>query len=255
MSMKEAYQKKLQAQSDEWSAEIDELEAKADKAEADAQLEYYKQIKELRSMQEAANSKLAELKEASDNAWEDLKAGMDSAWNSLGNALNPIISRRQKMKKINYSILMLIAILAITLTYCADSSKDKKAIKEDKTSKKEVKQEAQDLIQALEAYTADQRDEAVQKGQTALDNLGERIDALEKSIEDNWDQMDKTAREKARANLEALRKQRSEVAEWYDNMKTSSADTWDHTKKGFSDAYKALEDAWEKSAKEFGANK
>ena len=93
MSRKEAYQKKLQAQLDEWNAEIDKLKAKADKAEADAQLEYYKKIEELQSMQEATNSKLAKLREASDDAWEDLKAGIDSACNSLGNALKSAMAR------------------------------------------------------------------------------------------------------------------------------------------------------------------
>ncbi|MGD8785393.1 MAG: hypothetical protein PVF28_05480 [Thioalkalispiraceae bacterium] len=93
MSMKEAYEKKLQAQLDEWGLEIDKLKAKADKAEAEVQLEYYKQIEELRLMQEEANRKLAELKEASDDAWEDLKAGIDSAWDSLSNALKSAVSR------------------------------------------------------------------------------------------------------------------------------------------------------------------
>jgi hypothetical protein len=49
MGMKEAYQKKLQAQLDEWNAEIEQLKAKADKAEAESQLEYYKKIEELRT--------------------------------------------------------------------------------------------------------------------------------------------------------------------------------------------------------------
>lgn len=93
MSMKDAYEQKLQAQLDEWGAEIDKLKAKADNAEADAQLEYYKQIEELRSMQETATNKLAELKDAGDDAWEDLKAGIDSAWDSLGNALKSATSR------------------------------------------------------------------------------------------------------------------------------------------------------------------
>lgn len=93
MNKKEVYQKKLQAQLNEWSAEIDKLKAKADKAEVDAQLEYYKQIEELRSMQEAAKSKLAELKEASNDAWGDLKAGMDSTWDSLSSALKSATSR------------------------------------------------------------------------------------------------------------------------------------------------------------------
>jgi predicted RNase H-like nuclease (RuvC/YqgF family) len=93
MRMKEAYEQKLEAQLDEWSAEIDKLKAKADSADADAQLEYYKKIEELRSMQEAATNKLTELKEAGDDAWEDLKAGIDSAWDSLGNALKTAASR------------------------------------------------------------------------------------------------------------------------------------------------------------------
>ncbi|GJL79335.1 MAG: hypothetical protein NPINA01_23240 [Nitrospinaceae bacterium] len=93
MSMKEAYQKKLQAKLDEWGTQIDKLKAKADKADADAQLEYYKNIEELRSKQEAANEKLNEFKEAGEDAWEDLKAGAESAWDSLGEAVESATSR------------------------------------------------------------------------------------------------------------------------------------------------------------------
>ena len=69
--------------------------------------------------------------------------------------------------KTSHSILMLIVMILITLTSCTDTSEEKKAIPEDKTSINEVKQETQDLVQALEAYTADQRDEAVQRAKTA----------------------------------------------------------------------------------------
>ena len=93
MSMKEAYEKKLQAQLDEWSAEIDRLKAKADKAEADAQLDYYKKIEELRVLQEQARDKLVELEAATDEAWEDLKAGIESAWDSLSVAVRSAVSR------------------------------------------------------------------------------------------------------------------------------------------------------------------
>ena len=93
MGMKEAYQQKLEAQLDEWKADIDKMKAKADGLEADAQLEYYKQIEELRSMQESVHNKLTELRGAGDDAWEDLKAGIESAWDSLGNALKLAASR------------------------------------------------------------------------------------------------------------------------------------------------------------------
>lgn len=93
MGMKEAYEKKLQAQLDEWGADIDKLKAKADSAEADVQLEYYKEIEKLRSLQDAAVDKLIKLKDASDDAWEDLKAGIESTWDSLGNVLSSFASR------------------------------------------------------------------------------------------------------------------------------------------------------------------
>ena len=93
MSTKEAYEKKLQAQLDEWRLEIDKLKAKADKAEADAQLKYYKQIEDLRSRREEVKGKLDKLKASSGDAWKDLKGGIDSAWDALNDALKSARSR------------------------------------------------------------------------------------------------------------------------------------------------------------------
>ncbi|MDA3971440.1 MAG: coiled coil domain-containing protein [Desulfobulbaceae bacterium] len=87
MSMKEAYQQKLEAQLAEWNVAIDKLKAKADKAEAEAQIEYYKEIEGMRAKQEAAREKLTELKEAGEGGWEDLKVGLENTWNSLGDAV------------------------------------------------------------------------------------------------------------------------------------------------------------------------
>lgn len=93
MGSKEAYEKKLQAQLDEWNAEIAKLKAKADKAEAEARIEYYNKVEELRAMQETARSKLAEIKAAGDDAWQDLKEGLDQAWEDLGKAVKAARSR------------------------------------------------------------------------------------------------------------------------------------------------------------------
>jgi ElaB/YqjD/DUF883 family membrane-anchored ribosome-binding protein len=140
--------------------------------------------------------------------------------------------------------LMLIGILGVTpLCYAQTENAN--------TSIEELKKETQNLLQTIGSYTADKRDEAVEKAKEGLDKLDKRIDALEARIDTSWDKMNEATRKQARENLRALRKQRNQVAEWYGSMKTSSADSWDHIKKGFSDAYKALEDAWEKSEKEF----
>ena len=93
MSRKDAYEKKLEAQLKEWKTDIDKMKAKADKADAEAKLEYYKQIEDLRTQQEAAQKKLTELKAAGESAWEDLKSGIDLAWTSLGESIKSARSR------------------------------------------------------------------------------------------------------------------------------------------------------------------
>lgn len=144
--------------------------------------------------------------------------------------------------------IVMISMLGITpLCYAKTST--------DKTSIKEVKKETQDLVQTLKTYSVDQKDEAIRKTKTALDNLDNRIDALEANVDKNWDKMDKKARKQARDSLKALRKQRNQVAQWYGSMKTSTGNAWEHMKKGFSKAYMTLNDAWEKSEKEFGSSK
>ncbi|MCK5779202.1 MAG: coiled coil domain-containing protein [Rhodospirillales bacterium] len=93
MSNKQAYQQKVQAQLDEWSAEIDKLRAKADKADADAQIALNREIDDLRDKKNQAREKLDELSDASEGAWEDLKTGIESASNQLGQALRSAQSR------------------------------------------------------------------------------------------------------------------------------------------------------------------
>lgn len=154
-----------------------------------------------------------------------------------------------KVKTDQYAfVLMLIAGLGMTPASYAETSSDK-------TSINEIKQQSQELIESLGAYSAERRDEAIEKAKVALDNMDKRIDVLEQNVDDNWDKMDKAAREKARASLKALHKQRTEVAEWYGSMKSSTADAWGRAKNGFSAAYMAFHDAWEKSEKESAADK
>jgi len=93
MTTKESYEKKLQAQLDEWKAEIDKLRARAEGAQADAQIEYERQIEDLQALQESANRRLLELKEAGDEAWEDLRAGAQESVETLGQSIRSAMER------------------------------------------------------------------------------------------------------------------------------------------------------------------
>jgi len=148
--------------------------------------------------------------------------------------------------KFNITAMTLITILGITPLCSAQAATDQ-------TSITEVKQETQDLLETLKSYSVEQKEEAIHKTKIALDNLDKRIDSMEADVDKSWNKMDKNAREKARNSLKALRKQQNKVAEWYGNMKSSSAKTWDHMKKGFSDAYSDLNDTWAESEIDLGS--
>jgi hypothetical protein len=139
---------------------------------------------------------------------------------------------------------MLTGVLSLTTTTLP-------AAETDQTSAADIKRETAELLQSLKNYGAEQRDEALEKSRAALENIDRRIDSLESKMLDNWDDMDQAARQQAHDSLQALREQRTRVAEWYGSMKSSSADAWGHIRQGFSKAYQALHEAWEKSEQEF----
>ena len=122
---------------------------------------------------------------------------------------------------------------------------------EGKVSPGEVKQELRDAADAIRRYAADQRQEALKKAEELLNDLDRRIEETETQLDEKWDQMSTAARERAKETLKALRQSRTELAEWYGGLKHSSDGAWEQMKKGFSDAYTDLGEAWQKARKEF----
>ncbi len=119
------------------------------------------------------------------------------------------------------------------------------------TKMKDVKEKTEEAAQAIKNYSVNQRDEAVKKAKAAMDELDARINSMESRLDKKWSQMDQSAREKGRASLTALRKQRDEVAEWYGGLKHSSRKAWGDVKKGFLKSYQELRDSLDKAHSEF----
>jgi len=90
MSLRETYEKKMQAQLNELKAEIAELKEKADQAETNLQLEYYTLIDELHLKLETANQKFHLLKQASDEKWDEFKSEFELIWDSLRELIRSI---------------------------------------------------------------------------------------------------------------------------------------------------------------------
>lgn len=145
--------------------------------------------------------------------------------------------------KLFIATFLSIAALGITPMTHAETHGDKPTLQD-------VKKETRDLVETLKGYGAEQRDEAMAKTKEALATLDQKIDALETRIDSDWERMDQAARDKSRATLRELRRQRTEVAERFGSWKDSSTNVWEHLKKGFVDAFRALEDARKKAEKE-----
>ena len=74
--------------------------------------------------------------------------------------------------KIYVLVFVSIAFLAIPFLSLADRTA------EEKTTMDEVKQEIKDAFESMENYTADQRDEAVDKIKVALGNLDSQFEKM-----------------------------------------------------------------------------
>jgi len=110
---------------------------------------------------------------------------------------------------------------------------------------------AKDVSRTIKDYTVAQRDEAIKNAKAVLDDLDARIRGIERKLDNDWDKMDQAARKKARATLNALRRERNEVAEWYGGLKHSSAESWEQVKAGFVKSYEVLRESFAKARKEF----
>lgn len=87
MSLKKAYEQKMDAQIREWSAKIDVLKAKADKAGAEQKVKYYERIESLQNKRKELENKFDELRNSSELAWEEFRGGVEQAWGELKNAV------------------------------------------------------------------------------------------------------------------------------------------------------------------------
>ncbi|HLQ01398.1 MAG TPA: hypothetical protein VK143_03770 [Burkholderiales bacterium] len=151
-----------------------------------------------------------------------------------------------KVRTIAFSVraLALGALLAVSpLSSAAEASGNK-------TTAKDIAREADETGQAIKNYTVAQRDEAVKKAKAALDDMDRRIGRMERKLDGEWDRMDQAARKKARATLNALRRERNEVAEWYGGLKHSSAESWEQVKAGFVKSYEVLKESLARARKQ-----
>jgi len=83
-NQRNAYEKKLYAQIQEWSVDIALLTVKAASARADIKIDYYKAIDTLERKQDEVRMKLRESKAAGDRSWIiELRREAEKVWSEF----------------------------------------------------------------------------------------------------------------------------------------------------------------------------
>jgi len=90
---RDVYVQNLKGNIDKWNAEIDGFQTKSDKAMTDAEVQFRKQIEELKVKRYELEQKMEELQNASETAWEDTKTGVDHIRKVLGESIEAVRSR------------------------------------------------------------------------------------------------------------------------------------------------------------------
>ena len=79
-----------------------------------------------------------------------------------------------------------------------------------------------------------------------------RVASMEANLQANYKEMQDSTKDKYNKNLQALRKQRNELSEWYGSMTYSSGEAWQDVKNSFAKSYDSLVNAWDNAENEFG---
>jgi len=115
------------------------------------------------------------------------------------------------------------------------------------TTSSDLAKETKEAMQAFKAYMIDKKKDAVAYGKELLNKTDAEIDKLQAEA----DGASGDAKQAYQESIEDLKKKRTVAAEKLDALGEASADSWDDAKRGFSEAYKSLYEAYKDALTNF----
>lgn len=108
----------------------------------------------------------------------------------------------------------------------------------------EMRNEIGEALQAVAAYSAQERDEAIAAARTGLDRLDAEIARRQQALREDWSDMTEEARADASRAIGALQGARNRLGERLGALQAGTASAWDELQQGFAGAFDALSKAW-----------
>lgn len=115
------------------------------------------------------------------------------------------------------------------------------------TTSEDLAKETKEAFEAFKAYMIDKKNDALAHGKVLLDKTDAEIDKLQAEA----DEASGDAKVAYEEEIENLKAKRAVAAKKLDELGDASADSWDDAKAGFTEAYKALYDAYKEAVANF----
>jgi hypothetical protein len=135
-------------------------------------------------------------------------------------------------------IVGLVCVLALLLQLPAPA-------RAQTSTKEATKKSAETSVDAFKDYTIEKKNEAVAHGKRLLRDADSKLKQLEAKAGKA------TGEVKAAQEVKDLKAKRAQAAQKLDEMGKASAASWDNVKQGFTDAYKDLQQGFEKAVAHF----
>ncbi len=100
-----------------------------------------------------------------------------------------------------------------------------------------------DTTDKIKSYSVEKKNEAVAYGKKITSDLDAKIKALEAQVARDTS----SAKADAQRELKELKAKRAETSKKLNELGRATAQSWDATKQGFADAYKDLQQAYDKA--------
>ena len=99
----------------------------------------------------------------------------------------------------------------------------------------------------IKSYSVEKKKEAVAFGKKAMSELDGKIKALEKQVASDTS----AAKADMQRDLKELKAKRAETSKKLNELGKATAQSWDSTKQGFADAFKDLQQSYDKAVASF----
>ena len=140
----------------------------------------------------------------------------------------------------------LLAAAALMLVTTSISWANTEGVPNVKTPDPEkVTAQMEDTLEEIQAFTVEQKNDAMRAARHALDDLDRQITLLQSEIDSGWKELSQQARLDKQSAMAALKEQRAELETRYQALQQAGADNWEAAKVKFSQGWEAAKQSWQ----------